>query len=103
KEQGDGYRLERVIYESRPRHHVTATLYLPEGEPPFPGVLMPIGHSATGKAAEYVQRGCILLAKNGLAVLAYDPIGQGERRQLPDVGGNPAVRGSTTEHTLAGV
>ena len=73
-----------MIYESRPDHHVTANLYLPDGKGPFPGVLMPIGHSTNGKAADYVQRGCILLAKNGIAALAYDPIGQGERRQLLD-------------------
>lgn len=103
KEQRDGYRIEKVVYESRPEHHVTATLYLPDGEGPFPGVLMPIGHSINGKAAEYVQRGSILLAKNGLAVLAYDPIGQGERRQLLDPAGKPALPSSTNEHTMAGV
>jgi dienelactone hydrolase len=103
KESFDGYRIERVIYESRPGHHVTATLYLPAGDGPFPGVLMPIGHSVTGKAADYVQRGAILLAKNGLACLAYDPIGQGERRQLLDVMGKAAIPSSTNEHTLVGV
>jgi dienelactone hydrolase len=96
------YTIEKVIYESRPDHHVTATFYLPEGKPPFPGVLMPIGHSDTGKAADYVQRGAILLAKNGIAVLAYDPIGQGERRQGL-VAGKFVVPGNTIEHTLAGV
>jgi cephalosporin-C deacetylase-like acetyl esterase len=64
---------------------------------------MPIGHSIEGKAADYVQRGCILLAKNGLAALAYDPIGQGERRQLLDDKGRPALTSSTNEHTMAGV
>src|SRR5262245_24966699 len=103
KERRDGYHIEKVIYESRPQHHVTATLYLPEGKPPFPGVLMPIGHSSNGKAAEYIQRGSILLAKNGLAVLAYDPIGQGERRQLLADQGKPAIGSSTSEHTLTGV
>jgi cephalosporin-C deacetylase-like acetyl esterase len=101
--RGEGFRVEKVIYESRPDHHVTALLYLPGGPGPFPGVLMPMGHSANGKAADYAQRGSILLAKNGLAVLCYDPIGQGERRQLPDRQGKPAVPGSTTEHTLVGV
>jgi cephalosporin-C deacetylase-like acetyl esterase len=101
--QRDGYRIEKVIYESRPGHHVAAVLYLPDSTPPFPGVLMPMGHSANGKAADYAQRGCILLAKNGLAVLCYDPIGQGERRQLLDRQGKPAVPSSTSEHTLVGV
>src|SRR5207248_1463563 len=103
KETRDGYRIERVIYESRPQHHVTAVLYLPEGKPPFPGVLLPCGHSANGKAAEAYQRACILMAKNGLAVLCYDPIGQGERVQLLDRQGKPALAASTSEHTMAGV
>ncbi len=99
----DGYTIEKVIYESRPNHHVTANLYIPAGKGPFPGVLMPLGHSQTGKAAEYMQRGAILLAKNGLAALVYDPIGQGERSQLLDRVGNPAIKGSTSEHTMCGI
>lgn len=99
----DGYSIDRVIYESRPEHHVTANLYLPEGKGPFPGVLMPLGHSQNGKAADYMQRGAILLAKNGIAALVYDPIGQGERSQLLDKLGNPAIKGSTSEHTMCGV
>lgn len=99
----DGYTLERVVYESRPDHHVTANFYLPEGKGPFPGVLLPCGHSVNGKAAEAYQRAAILMARNGLAVLSYDPIGQGERVQLLDNMGNPAIKGSTSEHTLTGV
>jgi dienelactone hydrolase len=103
KQQRDGYRIEKVIYESRPNHHVTATLYLPDGKGPFPGCIMPIGHSLNGKAAEYIQRGSILLARNGIAVLAYDPIGQGERRQLLDKLNKAAIPSSTGEHTLIGI
>ncbi len=103
KEERDGYRIEKVIYESRPNHHVTATLYLPDGKGPHPGCIMPIGHSTNGKAADYMQRGSILLAKNGIAVLAYDPIGQGERRQLLDDSSKAAIPNSTNEHTLIGV
>jgi dienelactone hydrolase len=102
-EKRDGYSFERVVYESRPDHHVTATLYLPAGKGPFPGVLMPMGHSINGKAAGDAQRGAILLAKNGLAVLVYDPIGQGERVQLLDDKGKPLIGGNTTEHTMADV
>ena len=98
----DGYRVEKVIFESRPDHHVTANLYVPEGKPPFPGVLLPCGHSDNGKAYEDYQRACILLARNGMAVLCYDPIGQGERYQMLDEKGKPVVRG-TTEHTMAGI
>lgn len=102
--QYSGYRVERIIFESRPRHHVTAVLYLPDGKPPFPGVLVPCGHTATGKAGDTYQRICILLAKNGMAAFCYDPIGQGERVQMLDEKGKPAIReGSTTEHTMAGI
>ena len=101
--KGDGFRVEKVIYESRPQHHVTATLYLPEGKGPFPGVLVPCGHSTNGKEAEAYQRVCILMAKNGLAVLCYDPIGQGERIQILTPSGKPAIAGSTSEHTMVGV
>jgi cephalosporin-C deacetylase-like acetyl esterase len=103
REAKDGYILERVIFESRPGHHVTAAFYLPEGDAPFPGVLVPCGHSANGKAAETYQRISILLAKNGLAALCYDPIGQGERVQLLDEQAKPAINGSTTEHTMVGI
>ena len=99
----DGYTVENVIYESRPSHHVTANLYRPEGAGPFPGVLVPCGHSANGKAAETYQRISILLAKNGMISLCFDPIGQGERAQILDPSGKPAVNGSTTEHTLTGI
>jgi dienelactone hydrolase/pimeloyl-ACP methyl ester carboxylesterase len=99
----EGFRVEKVIYASRPGHHVTANLYLPDGRGPFPGVLVPCGHSANGKAAEPYQRISILLAKNGLAALCFDPIGQGERVQALDDQGKPLFRGSTAEHTGAGL
>ena len=99
---GGDYRLEKVIFESEPHHHVTALLYLPKGQPPFPGVLVPCGHSANGKAYTNYQRAPILLAKNGLAALCYDPIGQGERAQILKPDGKAAFS-STTEHTLAGI
>jgi cephalosporin-C deacetylase-like acetyl esterase len=96
--QCDGYRIEKVIYESRPRHHVTANLYLPDPlEGAVPGVLVPCGHSANGKANEAYQSVCILLARNGCAALIYDPIGQGERNQILDLD-----RHGTTEHTVVG-
>jgi dienelactone hydrolase len=98
----EGYRVEKVIFESRPGHHITANFYVPEGRPPFPGVLLPCGHGDNGKAYEQYQRAAILLARNGMAVLCYDPIGQGERFQRLDERGKAVVRG-TTEHTMAGI
>jgi dienelactone hydrolase len=102
RQDRDGYRLEKVIYESQPKHFVTALLYLPTSEPPYPGVIVPCGHSDNGKASEPYQRVSILLAKNGIAALCYDPIDQGERFQLLDAAGKPQARG-TVAHCLTGV
>jgi len=96
----DGYRIEKVIFESQPRHYVTAVLYLPLGKPPYPAVLVPCGHSVNGKAL--YQSVCIFLAKEGLAAFCYDPIGQGERYQRLDPKGKPLFD-PCTEHTLVGV
>ncbi len=103
KEARDGYSVEKVIYESRPEHHVTAVLYLPEGKGPFAGVLFPSGHYDNAKAAETYQRACILLAKHGIAALAFDPVGQGERVQLLTPEGKPLVGRGTNEHMHLGV
>ncbi|MEO1973329.1 MAG: acetylxylan esterase [Pirellulaceae bacterium] len=100
--KGDGYRIEKIIFESQPKHFVTALLYLPAAEndqQKIPAVLVPCGHTANGKIG--YQKSCILLAKNGLAAFCYDPIGQGERYQILDETGKPRYK-STTEHTLIG-
>ncbi|MGO8720797.1 MAG: alpha/beta hydrolase, partial [Acidobacteriaceae bacterium] len=42
----NGYRIEKLIFESMPQIYVTANLYVPTtGKPPFPAILAPIGHS----------------------------------------------------------
>ena len=82
--EGKGYRMEKVVFQSRPNFHVTANLYLPTSKPPYPAVLVPCGHSHNGKASGQYQRISILLAKHGIAALCYDPISQGERYQMLD-------------------
>ncbi len=82
---GDGYRVEKVLFESRPQFHVAANLYLPTTTGPWPGVIVPCGHSHDGKAAGGYQRICILLARHGMAAMCYDPVGQGERYQMLDL------------------
>ncbi len=96
---GDGYRIEKVIFESQPRHYLTGLMYLPAGDGPFPAVLMPSGHTPTGKLEN--QTNGIFLAKSGIAAFCYDPIGQGERSQLLDANGKQRF-GATDEHTLIG-
>lgn len=79
--QRDGYRVENVLFESRPSHSVTANLFLPDGNGPFPGVLVVCGHDSLGKNSAATQRACVLLAKAGFAAFVFDPIDQGERMQ----------------------
>src|SRR5262245_35581991 len=100
---GDGCQIEKVIFESQPRHHVTANLYLPTSAAPYPAVLVSSGHSRPGKAADYNQRFGVMLARHGIAAVCYDPIGQGERSQILTNDGKPQFSGTTQEHFLIGV
>lgn len=83
--EGDGYVIEKLVFESFPGYHVPALLYRPEsGGPAAPGVLSPCGHSTVGKAGETYQILHANLARRGYVVLTYDPVGQGERSQFWD-------------------
>ena len=99
----DGYRVEKILLESQPKHHVSALLFLPDAgkyTPPYPGVLVPCGHSANGKAHDAYQTMGALLALNGMAGLVFDPIDQGERSQMPSQ--LPRLAG-TRAHTMLGI
>lgn len=101
REERDGYRYEKIIFESQPGFHVPANVYLPaQGTGPFPAILMPVGHSPEGKEGERTT--AIGLARKGFVVLKYDPIGQGERLQYydPDLR-TSKVGGTTDEHSHA--
>ena len=100
----DGYRVEKVVYESRPGVHIAANLYVPStGRAPYPGVLFQMGHSLNGKAAESYQKCCQGLARLGYIVLAFDPMGQGERTYYPHTNGVlTRLDSADTEHTLPG-
>jgi dienelactone hydrolase len=99
-----GYRVEKVLYESRPRVFITANLYIPNtGKAPYPGVLFQMGHATTGKAYASYQKCCQGLARLGHIVLAFDPMGQGERIAYPDASGTNTRLGSATdEHDVPG-
>ena len=99
----DTYRVEKVIYESRPELHVPANLYIPKtGRPPYPGVLFQMGHSLNGKAASLYQYCCQGLVQLGYVVLAFDPMGQGERTYYPSRNGLTRLGSADDEHTLPG-
>ena len=100
----DGYRVENVMFESRPDFWVAGNLYVPDGAGPFPAVISPCGHSADGRIYRPYQFLYLGLVKRGFMVLAYDPIGQGERRQYwnPQTGRDELGGPVTWEHSLVG-
>lgn len=78
----DTYRIENVIFESRPGLFVTGNLYVPLGRTgQMPGVIGVCGHSLNGKAADAYQSFAQGLARLGYVCFIIDPIGQGERFQ----------------------
>lgn len=98
--EGEGFRVEKVIFESHPHHYVTAHLYLPTGSRTkrFAACIEMCGHGINGKGNG--SGTAVQMARNGIAVLVVDPIGQGEMQQLIDETGRNRTRGVTTAHTL---
>lgn len=80
---GPGYRIENLIYQSRPGLVVTANLYLPEKPPDsMPGIILVHSHHNPRTQGELQDMG-MTWARLGCAVLVMDQLGHGERRQHP--------------------
>jgi dienelactone hydrolase len=94
-------RIEKVMFQSRPGFWVTANLYLPRrAAGRCPTVLISSGHYPDAKAMPRHQSTALGLAEMGYVVLAYDPLGQGERFQyLVD---ETSARQTVLEHITAG-
>ncbi|MFH1068305.1 MAG: alpha/beta hydrolase family protein [Candidatus Glassbacteria bacterium] len=83
--QVDGYRIDKLVFESLPGFHVTALVYVPDGPVVRrPAVLVACGHSQVGKAHPAYQQISARLARRGYVVICWDPVGQGERSQYWD-------------------
>ena len=102
-EAGD-HLIEKIVFESRPGFHVTANLYRPrESAGRLPAIIFPCGHGKGGKAAESYQSFSSLMARHGIAVLTWDPLGQGERHQYVDPNtGMTSFSPGTGEHRILG-
>jgi dienelactone hydrolase len=83
KLSGPGYRIENLVFESKPGLFVTANLYLP-ADPPrsMPGILIAHSHHNPKSQGELQDMG-MTWARLGCAVLVPDMLGHGERRQHP--------------------
>ena len=102
--QKDGYRVEKIVYESQPSFFVTAVLFLPdEQNRAAPAILYCSGHYQDAFRAPAYQTMIVNLVRKGFVVLAFDPIGQGERLQYLDpVTGESRVGSPTKEHSYPG-
>ncbi|MGC2297440.1 MAG: acetylxylan esterase [Acidobacteriaceae bacterium] len=81
---------------------MTANLYVLEGDGPHPAVIYTPGHNPAGKLEAWLF--AANMARNGIAVLAYDPIGEGERLQYFVPSSNASAAGRPTgEHSEASV
>jgi dienelactone hydrolase len=79
-----GYRIEKVIFQSRPDVWVTANAYVSEPDPEKrPAVLVVHGHWPWARRDPVVQARCLGLVKLGFFVLAVDAFGAGERFPEP--------------------
>jgi dienelactone hydrolase len=92
-----GYRIDKLIFQSRPGVWVTASAYVPEplaGK--APAVLVVHGHWAWARRDPVVQARCLGLVQLGYVVLAVDAFGAGERYTEPGRGTyHGALYGST--------
>jgi len=102
--KGDGFSIEKVIFEARPHHYVTANLYLPENlHGRSAAVLFLCGHHQAAKQQPEYQVVCQTLVRAGLIVLAQDPVGQAERLSYYDPATHQtAVAACTRDHDTAG-
>ena len=97
------YRIEKVLFESRPGCLVTGNLYLPERlDSPAPGVIGTCGHSNDGKLSDLYQGFCQRLVRNGFVVFIFDPFNQGERDQYHRLPDRTVVQSCTHAHNMMG-
>jgi dienelactone hydrolase len=100
----EGYRIEKILYESMPRFFVTGCLFVPDGKKgKKPAILFVSGHAQESFRYNEYQVMIMNLVKKGFIVFAIDPVSQGERIQHYDPQKNASVIGPTTrEHGYLG-
>lgn len=103
-----GYRIEKLIFQSRPDVWVTGSLYVPDPvKDRRPAVLVVHGHWRGARRDPVVQARCLGLVHLGFVVLAVDAFGAGERYTVTTPGTyHGALYGSTlwpSGHTLLGM
>src|SRR6266496_3253628 len=81
--KGDRFKIENVVYESRPGQWVPGNLYVPaEPRKSMPGILIVHAHHRDKPQSELQDMG-MTWARAGCLVLVIDQVGYGERRSHP--------------------
>ena len=102
----DAYRVENLVYQSQPGFYVTASLFIPNGlknGDKSPAIVYCSGHSSTAYRTSIGQQRLINLVEKGFVVLAFDPVGQGERLGYYDEEKDKSIfKWPTWEHSYPG-
>ncbi|MFC1558447.1 alpha/beta hydrolase family protein [candidate division KSB1 bacterium] len=81
----DGYRVEKIVFESMSEFYVTGCLFIPDGiKGKRPAILKFMGHNQYSYKEDLYQTVILNLVKKGFIVFAIDPLGQGEHVQYYD-------------------
>jgi dienelactone hydrolase len=81
--KGDGFTIEKLVYESRPGQWVPGNLYVPARPgKSMPGILIAHAHHRDKPQRELQDMG-MTWARAGSLVLVIDQVGYGERRSHP--------------------
>lgn len=100
-----GYRIENILFQSRPDFWVTGNLYVPTGlTTSAPAIVMPRGHFDPDRMTGDYQQICFDFVQAGFIVLSFDPVGQGPRRQQWSTPGAEfdSLFSTSLEHALIG-
>ncbi len=75
--KGNGYHIEKIVFESRPKFYVTAHVYVPDGPGPTrrPVIVNVNGHWQYKKDQDRVQYRCQFQALQGYIAIAIDSPG----------------------------
>ena len=84
--QRDGYRVEKIIFQTMPGVWMTASAYVPDKPGKHPALLAVHGHWRGARLDPVLQKRCIGPAKLGYFVLAVDAFGAGERGLTKNLG-----------------
>lgn len=83
--QKEGFRMEHIVFQSQPEFYVSSTLFIPDNlSGKNPAIIYCSGHTFQSYREATYQHVILNLVNKGFIVLAFDPVGQGERLEYFD-------------------